>query len=157
VYFDLQDEFSSIKFFGSIFALPGPLEDGMMIQVIGTPRLHQRFGFSLKVQNLMPVGQGSIKKAADLLRAKLEAEGLFAPERKRPLPLIPKRIGLITAASSAAYQDFIKILAERWGGVEVHLIDVYVQGAQAPGQISQAIEHFNGQPDLVDVLVATRG
>lgn len=157
VYFDLQDENSSVKFFGSVFSLPGPLDDGMVIQVIGAPRMHPRFGFSVNVQSLSPKGEGSIKKAADLLQAKLENEGLFSPERKRILPDIPETIGLITAAGSAAYKDFVKILGERWGSVSVSLADVYVQGAQSPPQIVKAVEYFNRQPDLVDVLVLTRG
>lgn len=157
VYFDLQDEASSVKFFGTVFSLPGPLEDGMVVQVVGSPRMHPRFGFSVNVQSVMPRGEGSIKKAADLLRAKLEKEGLFAPERKRPLPIIPEIIGLITAANSAASKDFTKIIDERWGGTEVLLTDVYVQGAQAPQQIVNAIEYLNRQPELADVLVLTRG
>lgn len=157
VYFDLQDETASIKFFGTVYMLPGPLEDGMKVRVSGVPRLHPRFGFSVNVRTITPAGAGSIKKAADLLAAKLEAEGLFDPARKRPLPAVPRTIGLITAASSAAYADFIKILNERWGGVEVHLADVYVQGAQAPLQIVRALEYFNTLSSLVDVLVVTRG
>ena len=157
LYFDLQDELASVKFFGTIYNLPGPLEDGLKVQVIGYPRLHPRFGFSINVQSIAPVGEGSIKKAADLLKAKLEAEGLFDIERKRLLPSIPQTIGLITAASSAAYADFIKIINERWGGVEIQLIDVYVQGQQAPRQIAQSIEHFNQMPHLPDILVITRG
>lgn len=157
VYFSLQDQEASVKFFGTVYNLPGPLEDGMMVQVIGQPRLHPRFGFSVNVHSMAPVGAGSIKKAADLLRAKLEAEGLFEPSRKRPLPIIPRHIGLVTAANSAAYADFIKILNERWGGVEISLADVYVQGQQAPSQIIRAVEYFNGLPNLPDVLVITRG
>jgi exodeoxyribonuclease VII large subunit len=157
VYFDLQDELASVKFFGTIYNLPGPLEDGMQIQVVGYPRMHPRFGFSINVQNIAPVGQGSIKKAADLVRAKLQAEGLFDIERKRQLPPAPTSLGLITAASSAAYADFIKILNERWGGVDIHLADVYVQGANSAMQIVKAIEHFNNSSLLVDVLVVTRG
>lgn len=157
VYFDLQDELASVKFFGTVYSLPGPLEDGLKLRVIGAPRLHPRFGFSVSVQSIAAVGQGSIKKAADLLQAKLEAEGLFAQERKRRLPATPGTIGLITAASSAAYADFIKILDERWGGVEVQLADVYVQGERAPLQLVRAIEYFNKLPTLPDVLVITRG
>jgi exodeoxyribonuclease VII large subunit len=157
VYFDLQDETASIKFFGTVYNLPGPLEDGLSIQVIGYPRLHPKFGFSVNIQSIAPVGEGSIKKAADLLRAKLEAEGLFEPVRKRPLPTAPQTIGLITAGNSAAYADFVKIINERWGGVAVQLIDVYVQGIQAPPQIVAAIEHFNKLPVLPEVLVITRG
>jgi exodeoxyribonuclease VII large subunit len=157
VYFDLQDETASIKFFGTVYMLPGPLQDGMKVRVSGGPRLHPRFGFSVNVRTITPAGAGSIKKAADLLAAKLEAEGLFDPARKRPLPAVPRTIGLITAASSAAYADFIKILNERWGGVEVRLADVYVQGAQSPAQIVRALEYFNTLSSLVDVLVVTRG
>jgi exodeoxyribonuclease VII large subunit len=157
LYFDLQDNDASVKFFGTVYNLPGPLEDGMRLQAVGYPRLHPRFGFSVTVQSLAPVGQGSIKKAADLLQAKLTAEGLFEPSRKRLLPHIPQTIGLVTAANSAAYNDFIKILNERWGGVQVRLADVYVQGQQAPLQIVRAIEYFNELPQLADILVVTRG
>jgi exodeoxyribonuclease VII large subunit len=157
LYFDLQDEQASVKFFGTIYNLPGPLEDGMKVQVIGQPRMHPRFGFSINVQSIAPVGEGSIKKAADLLQAKLETEGLFDIERKRHLPLVPTTLGLITAGNSAAYADFIKILNERWGGVEIQLADVYVQGAQSALQIVKAIEYFNNSSSLVDVLVITRG
>jgi len=157
VYFDLMDDAASVKFFGTVYNLPGPLEDGLKIQVVGYPNLHPRFGFSINVQSIAPVGEGSIKKAAELLKAKLQAEGLFDEARKRPLPAIPDSIGLVTAANSAAYSDFIKILNERWGGVEVRLADVYVQGRQAPLQIDAAIEYFNEMPKLPDILVITRG
>ena len=110
VYFDIKDELASVKFFGSTYLLPGPLEDGLKLRVVGSPRLHPQFGFSITFQSIQPVGEGAIKKAADLVRAKLETEGLFAPQRKRPLPEIPRRVGLITAAASAACADFIKIL-----------------------------------------------
>ena len=157
VYFDLQDDLASVKFFGTVYNLPGPLEDGLKIRVAGSPRLHPRFGFSVNITSIAPVGEGSIKKAADLLAAKLETEGLFDEARKRRLPEVPVTVGLITAANSAAYSDFIKILNERWGGVEIHLADVYVQGSQAPLQIVRAIEYFNEISSLVDVLVITRG
>lgn len=157
VYFDLKDEHSSVKFFGTVYQLPGPLEDGMMVQVRGLPRLHPLYGFSVNVQFMQPVGEGSLKKAAALLEAKLAAEGLFAPERKRPLPYPPRKIGLVTSGESAAYHDFIKIINQRWAGLEIVLADVQVQGEQAIGQIVRAIEYFNLRGDDVDVLVVTRG
>jgi exodeoxyribonuclease VII large subunit len=157
VYFDLKDEEASVRFFGTVYSLPGPLEDGMTVRVIGSPRLHARFGFSVNFQSILPVGQGELKKAADLLFKKLEAEGLFAPERKRLLPYLPKKIALITASDSAAAADFSKILNERWGGVEILLADVYVQGEQAPMQIVQAVEHLNQLSEVPEVLVITRG
>jgi exodeoxyribonuclease VII large subunit len=157
VYFDLKDEFSSVKFFGTVYQLPGPLEDGLMVQVRGVPRLHPQYGFSVNVQFMQPVGEGSIKRAAALLEAKLTAEGLFDPARKRVLPYPPRRIGLITSGESAAYRDFLKILAERWQGVEIVLADVQVQGEAAPAQIVAALEHFNTHDEGVEVIVMTRG
>jgi exodeoxyribonuclease VII large subunit len=156
IYFDLKDESSSIRFFGTIYALPGPLEEGMMIQVVGSPRLHQNFGFSLTVKSIVPVGEGSIKKAFDLLRATLTKEGLLNADRKRSLPYPPARIGLVTSGESAAYKDFIKILGARWGGIEIIHSDVQVQGEAAPAQIIEAISKLNTH-DALDVIVVTRG
>jgi exodeoxyribonuclease VII large subunit len=157
VYFDLKDELASVKFFGSVYNLPGPLEDGMLLRVRGQPRLHQLYGFSVNVLSIQPAGEGTIKRAAALLQAKLAAEGLFDEARKRPLPYPPARIGLITSKQSAAYADFIKILNARWRGVEVQLIDVQVQGEIAPDQIVAALEQFNGEAEPPDVIVIVRG
>lgn len=157
VYFDLKDELSSVKFFGTVYQLPGPLEDGLVVQVTGQPRLHQQFGFSVTAQTIQPVGEGSLKRAAALLESKLRAEGLFDESRKRTLPYPPKRIGLVTSSESAAYHDFMKILNARWGGVAIELADVQVQGERAPAQIADRIEYFSAQPELVDAIVVTRG
>jgi len=157
VYFDLKDEFSSVKFFGTIYQLPGPLENGLLLQVRGQPRLHQQYGFSVNVQFMQPVGEGSLRRAAALLEAKLTAEGLFDPARKRLLPYPPRRIGLITSSESAAYADFIKIMKERWAGIEIELADVQVQGELAHQQIVGALEYFNSHAEAVDVIVITRG
>jgi len=157
VYFDLKDDESSVKFFGTIYNLPGPLEDGMMLQVRGAPRLHNLYGFSVTVQSIQPVGEGSLKRAANLLALKLEKEGLFDQSRKRDLPYPPKRIALITSSESAAYADFVKILGERWGGVQIDLYDVQVQGEAAIEQITRAIETCNSLAEPPEVLVITRG
>jgi len=157
VFFDLKDEFASVKFFGTIYTLPGPLEDGLMLQVRGAPRLHPQFGFSVNVQNIQLVGEGSLKRAAALLEAKLRAEGLFEAERKRSLPYPPQRIGLISSSESAAYMDFIKIMDARWSGVEINLADIQVQGESAPDQVLAAIKYFNQLAQPPEVLVITRG
>lgn len=157
VYFDLKDDTSSVRFFGTVYQMPGPLEDGMLVTVRGVPRLHQQYGFSVTIQSVKPTGEGSIKKAAALLEAKLRAEGLFDEARKRPLPYPPKRIGLITSGESAAYRDFIKIINARWGGVHITLVDVQVQGDPAVPQIVAAIEQCNRMAEVPDVLVITRG
>ena len=157
VYFDLKDEESSVRFFGTVYMLPGPLEDGMMLEVRGNPRLHQQFGFSVNVQSMRPVGEGSIKKAASLLQAKLEAEGLFDADRKRPLPYPPERIGLITSRESAAYADFMKILGARWRGLQIQFVDTQVQGEAAAGQIVAAIQRLNQLSEPPEVVVLIRG
>ena len=157
VYFDLKDDQATIRFFGTVYQLPGPLEDGMMLAVRGVPRLHPQYGFSVTIQHIQPVGEGAIKKAAALLEAKLRAEGLFESERKRPIPYPPKHVGLITSGESAAYRDFMKIITERWGGVHISLLDVQVQGEPAPAQLAAAIEQFNRMAQTPDVLVITRG
>lgn len=157
VYFDLKDEYSSVRFFGTVYQLPGPLEDGMLLTVRGVPQLHPRFGFSLTVQSLQLSGEGTIKKASDLLLARLQKEGLFDEDRKRSLPYPPIKIGLVTSKESAAFADFIKIINLRWVGIEVLLYDVQVQGEKAAEQIEKAIEFFNTHAEMPDVLVLIRG
>ncbi len=157
VYFDIADETAKLRCFGTVYMLPAPVEDGMKVRVVAAPRLHPQFGFSLNLQSLSFSGEGTIKKAADLLYGKLEKEGLFAVERKRTLPFPPERIALVTSEESAAYKDFLKVLAGRYGGMDIMLANVQVQGEPAVGQIVRAIEHFNAMAELPDVLVLTRG
>jgi exodeoxyribonuclease VII large subunit len=157
VYFDLKDAESSLRFFGTVYALPGPLEDGMVVRVSGNPRLHPQYGFSVNMQSITPVGEGALRRAADLLAAKLAAEGLFEADRKRPLPYPPRRIGLITAGESAAYADFMKILQARWRGVAIEHFETAVQGEQAPSQLVAAIAAANALERPPEVLVLTRG
>lgn len=157
LYLKLKDEHASIQCFGTVQQLQHPLEEGMLVQLRGYPRLHPLYNFSIQIQFIQPVGQGSIKKAADILREKLKKEGLFDDSRKRRLPYPPKTIGLITSKESAAYQDFIKILSKRWGGLAIELASVQVQGEPAPEQITTAIKQFNNLSSPPEVLVLTRG
>jgi exodeoxyribonuclease VII large subunit len=157
VYFDLKDEYSSLKFFGSVFQLIGPLEDGMMLKVTSSPHLHNNYGFSMQIHNIELVGEGTLKRAAELLQIKLTKEGIFDMDRKRELPYPPSKIALVASGQSAAYHDFVKIINNRWRGLEISFIDVQVQGEIAPSQIVQAINYFNVHSDNIDVLVLTRG
>ena len=157
VYFDLKDDQASVKFFGTIYSLPGPLEEGMKLAVSCRPHIHELYGFSMQVSSIQPVGEGTIKKAAELLLAKLQAEGLFEPERKRMVPYPPQTIGLITSVQSAAYADFIKVLGARYGGIHITVYDAQVQGEQAVVDIVEGLTYFNKQAQLADVLVVTRG
>lgn len=157
LYFSLKDENSSVNFFGSILKLPAPIEDGMMLRVRATPQLHPRFGFSLQVEQIELSGKGTINRANKLLHAKLEKEGLFAPERKRQIPTIPYSIGLITSSESAAYSDFIKIVNQRWAGLKIVHHEALVQGVDSPNQIIKAINNLNTGLPYLDLLVITRG
>lgn len=157
VYFDLKDEAATVKFFGTVYHLPGPLEDGMLLKVRGQPRLHALYGFSVNVMSLQPAGEGTIRRAAQLLQAKLAREGLFDEARKRSLPYPPTRIGLVTSKQSAAYADFIKILNARWHGVDIRFVDVQVQGEAAPPQLAAALEQLNAQAEPPEVIVLIRG
>lgn len=156
VYFDLKDDQASVKFFGSVYALPGPLEDGLVVQVVGSPRLSPQYGFSVSFRSILPVGKGSLKRAADLLRIKLEREGLFALERKRVVPFPPQTIGLVTSGQSAAYRDFIKVVKARWPDMTVIHADVGVQGEQAVSEVVNAIEVLN-MSQAVEAIVIVRG
>ena len=157
VYFDIADEGAKIRCFGTVYMLPAPVEDGMTVRINAAPRLHPQFGFSLNLQTLQFSGEGTIKKASNILATKLEAEGLFAQERKRTLPYPPEKIALITSEESAAYKDFVKVLSARYGGIQIEHADIVVQGESAPGQIVRAIEWFNKQADIADVIVVIRG
>ena len=158
VFFDLKDEKAVLNCFMMTHQLKLPIEDGMKIRATGTPKVFPKSSrFSLTVRDIELAGEGALRRALELLKRKLDGEGLFDPARKRPLPAFPHRIGLITSGTSAAYSDFIKILNARWSGVEVLLADVSVQGAGAPDQVVGALEYFNQLAHPVDVLVLIRG
>ena len=156
VFFDLKDDQSSIGCFMMKFALRFPLEDGMKIRVRATPKLTNWGKFSLTVQAIMPVGEGSLKKSFELLKKKLTDEGLFAPEKKRPLPENITKIGVISSTQAAGYADFCKILNERWGGLEVQVAHCQVQGMVAADQIIKALAYFNEHSE-VQVIAVIRG
>ncbi|HUD11795.1 MAG TPA: exodeoxyribonuclease VII large subunit [Candidatus Saccharimonadia bacterium] len=157
VFFDLKDESGTLSCFMMVHQLKLPIEDGMKVRVTGSPKITKYSKFSLTVRAIELAGEGELRRAMELLKRKLESEGLFEPSRKRPLPRFPTRIGLITSGTSAAYSDFITILGSRWGGVEVLLADVSVQGVRAPDQIVEALEYFNQLSDAADVVVLIRG
>lgn len=157
VFFDIKDDTGVIGCFMMVYQLRIPLEDGMRVRIIARPQLTAWGKFSLTVREVMPVGEGSIKRAFEMLRAKLAAEGLFDPARKRALPRLPTQIGLVASTESAGYGDFIKLVGERWGGLHIEVADVQVQGLGAAAQISRAIEHFNQRAILPEVIVIVRG
>ncbi len=157
VFFDLKDEDATLPCFMPKYQLKVPLEDGMKVRVTGVPKITNWGKFSFTVKTVELAGEGELKRAFEILKAKLEKEGLFEESRKRQLPRLPTRIGLITSGQSAAYADFIKILGQRWGGLSITLADVQVQGAAAPNQIVGAINYFNQLSAPPEVLIIIRG
>lgn len=156
VFFDLKDEESSVSCFMSVYQLRVPLEDGMKIVVRGVPKVTKWGKFSFTVSAVKPVGDGSIKKAFELLKKKLEAEGLFSPEKKRELPKDITKLGVISSTGAAGYADFVKILNARWGGIHVQVAHTQVQGMDAPDQIIRALKYFNERSE-VQVIAILRG
>lgn len=157
VSFKLKDAGAVVGCFLVINQLRMPVEDGMKLLVVANPRLNNKGFFSLNVRAMKPVGEGSIKKGFELLKAKLEAEGLFAPERKRQLPRVPQHVAVISSTESAGYADFCKIINDRWGGMQVEVAHTQVQGVPAPDQMIRAIRYFNSLEVLPEVLVIVRG
>jgi len=144
VTFDLKDEKSLVNIFIPLRQLGVLVQDGMRVRVFGLPRVYPKFGkFSVTAERIELAGEGAIKKALALLRQKLEKEGIFDPARKRSLPRFPRRVALVASRESAAYGDFIRIVGERWGGLEIDLYHVLVQGDKAPQEIVAAIEQAN--------------
>ncbi len=160
IFFSLKDERSVLSCFSTVFMMRTPVEDGMKIRVYGYPKIHDKSGkFSFTVQRVEMVGEGALKKAYELLKKKLTAEGFFDESRKRRLPYAPQRIGVIASRDSAAFGDFKKIVYNRWAGVEIIIRHVAVQGQQAVEEIVQAFADFGQSSDEMrpEVLVLVRG
>lgn len=157
VFFDIKDAGGSVGCFMTVWQLRVPIEDGMKVIISAVPKLTQWGKFSLTVKAVRPSGEGALKKSFDILKAKLEKEGLFADERKRMLPSVPQEVAVISSTQAAGYADFIKILNDRWGGVKVDVAHVQVQGESAPDQIIRALEYLNTQEKLPEVIVIIRG
>lgn len=156
VFFDLKDTESSINCFMTMYQLRMPLEDGMKVIVRGVPKMTKWGKFSLTVQAIQPVGEGSLKKSFELLKAKLEKEGLFDPAKKRKIPENLSKIGVISSTQAAGYADFIKIINERWGGLKITTAHTQVQGMDASDQIIKAIKYFN-EHNSVEIIAIIRG
>lgn len=157
VSFDLKDETAEavLKCFATVWQITDPIENGMRVHVTGFPKIYERFGtLKLNIQSIVPVGEGALRRSYELLKKKLEEEGLFAVSRKRTLPRFPKKIGLITSRDAAAYGDFLRIVNNRWGGVVIEHAHVHVQGREAVQEILGAFRHFNA--DLPHTLPTGR-
>lgn len=157
IFFDLKDEKSVLPCFFILSRLQFPVEDGMEIKIKGRPGIYSQSGrYTFRVDSVEPVGEGALKRAFELTKAKLEKEGLFDPQYKKPLPRFPQTIGLITSTDAAAYTDVLKILKARWQGLDIIVYNTRVQGVDSIPEIVSGLEYFN-QHQPVDVMILTRG
>jgi exodeoxyribonuclease VII large subunit len=161
VYLTLKDGESQIR--GVIWRstanrLPFDPQDGMQVICCGNVDVYApRGSYQLIIRQMEPKGLGALQMALRQLQQRLAAEGLFAPERKRPLPRFPARIGFVTSPTGAAVRDFVEVLRGRWKGAHVTVIPVRVQGEGAAIEIAQAIGQANRMRPRLDVLVVGRG
>ncbi len=160
LYFSLKDERASIPavmFRSAAARLPDLPEDGDEVECLGRLTMYEPRGRTqLIVERLVLQGAGELGLRFLRLKKKLEAEGLFDPERKRPLPFIPKCIGLVTSPSGAAVRDILNVLGRRFPSVPVLIYPVRVQGDQAAGEIARGIERL-GEGRECDVVIIGRG
>ena len=134
------------------------LRDGLEVVCCGRLDVYGPRGtYQLVVEEMQPRGVGALELALRQLRDKLAKEGLFDPQRKRPLPRFPRRIGVVTSPTGAAIRDFLEVLRRRWRGVEVLILPTRVQGEGAAAEIAAAIRTAQQIRPTLDVLIATRG
>ncbi|MGH9776342.1 MAG: exodeoxyribonuclease VII large subunit [Candidatus Acidiferrales bacterium] len=159
-YFTLKDAKSQIRcvcFRDQARLLKFKPEDGLQITVRGSISVYEPRGeYQIYVAHIEPVGLGALQLAFDQLKKRLEAEGLFAPERKKPLPLLPGRIGVVTSPKGAAIRDILRVLRRRFPNLHILLYPVKVQGEGAAEEIVRGIQHFT-RAKLADVLIVARG
>ena len=164
-YFSLKDEQAQIR--AVVWKTDARLirfrpKDGMKVLARGAVRVYPPRGeYQVSVQVLEPLGKGSLQQAFEELKEKLEKEGLFDPARKRPLPMLPRRIGVVTSPTGAVLRDILRVLRSRYADLEVLVYPALVQGEGAAAEIAQGIRALNriaAQPGRgLDVIVLARG
>ena len=160
-YFTLRDEASSVKavmFRTDARRLAFRPEEGMRVVVRCCATLYERDGaFQLYVNDMFPDGIGAAQLALEQLKARLEKEGLFDAEHKKPLPAFPKCIGVVTSKTGAALQDIRNVIARRWPSVRLLLCPVTVQGFEAAQQVAAAIRTLDQRKEVDEIIVARGG
>lgn len=159
-YFVLKDRTATLPaiiFASDLKRVPFRMEPGLEVVVRGSLDLYAPTGkFQIKAFAVEPVGRGALQLAFEQLKARLEAEGLFDTARKRPIPKLPRRIGVITSPTGAVVRDILTVLSRRFEGLAITLYPVRVQGELAAAEIAAAIAHLNRR-GAFDVLILARG
>ena len=160
LYFTLKDARAQVRcvcFRNQFRLLKFRPEDGLHVTVRGSVSVYEPRGeYQIYVEHIEPVGLGALQLAFEQLKKRLEAEGLFDPARKKPLPVLPQRIGLVTSPRGAAVRDVVRILRRRFPNVRLVLFPVRVQGEGAARDIVEAIGFFSRR-QIVDVIILARG
>ena len=167
LYFSLKDDaavLSGVLFSRAASQVKFKLEDGLKVICFGSIDVYAPRGqYQLIIEQIEPKGVGSLQLALEQLKAKLEKEGMFSREHKKPIPYLPARIGVVTSLTGAAIKDMLKVLDRRFRDVHIVVSPVRVQGEGAGEEIAAAIRDFNqynlgvGRQDKVDVLIVGRG
>lgn len=159
-YFTLKDSASTLKvvmFRSKSRALIFRPDNGMAVTVRGYVSVYERDGtYQLYAGEIEPDGTGALHLAFEQLKERLQGEGLFDPKHKKTLPLLPRRIGLVTSPTGAAVRDMVEIIRRRWTGLEIILVPVLVQGEGAPPDIARGIQLLN-KWGAVDIIITGRG
>jgi exodeoxyribonuclease VII large subunit len=160
VYLTLKDDAAQLRaviWKGTASRLRFELHDGLEVVASGPIQVYAARGtYQLTIEQLVPRGVGALELAFRQLCEKLRAEGLFATDRKRPLPRFPRRIALVTSPTGAAVRDLLQVITRRWSAADIVILPVAVQGATAAGEIAAALRSIAKIPG-VDVVIAGRG
>ncbi len=162
-YLTLKDDEAQLRaviWRGTAARLRFDLHDGLEVVCHGHLDVYApRGSYQLVIEEIEPKGIGALELALRQLHARLAAEGLFDPGRKRPLPRFPRRVAVVTSPTGAAIRDFLQVLRRRWQGLEVWIVPVRVQGDGAAAEIAAAIDRVSGlaEAQAIDCLVVTRG
>jgi len=160
IYCSLKDDggvIRAVMFRSAAQKLQFRPDNGMKVIALGRVAVYERDGqYQLYIDSMQPDGVGALYKAYEQLKARLQEEGLFAPERKRPIPRIPRRIGIVTAPTGAAVRDMINIITRRFPHTHIILYPTLVQGSDAPPSICRAIRWFDDNK-AADVIIVGRG
>jgi exodeoxyribonuclease VII large subunit len=159
-YFSLKDEHAQVK--AVVWKTAARLirfrpRDGMRVLARGSVRVYAPRGeYQVSVELVEPLGKGSLQQAFEDLKERLGREGLFAAARKRPLPMLPRRIGIVTSPTGAVVQDILRVLSSRYATLEILIYPARVQGPDAAGEIAQGIRALN-RLQGIDVILLARG
>lgn len=167
IFFSLKDNAGLLKcvmFNSFASAIKFKIQDGMSLICFGRIGVYEKEGrYQLYVENIEPKGIGSLQLALEQLKQKLEKEGLFSPARKRPIPYLPAKIGIVTSLSGAAIKDILRVLERRFSDMHIIIRAAQVQGEEAKEDIAQAIKDFNclneslSQNERIEVMIVGRG